>query len=112
LARNRILCVLHRIAVADDGDRKLPVTGIRLHLIVATHGEIDSDGPLSCGIKEIERLVSNAPIADGKIDATGKSTDARQNCYSPLHGFHPITFDSINGVETWRGRGEGRWAQD
>jgi hypothetical protein len=92
IGQERILGVLDRIAVADDGDRELPVTGIRLHRIVAAHGEINSDGPLSCGIKQIQRLVSNAPFADGKIDATGKNADARQNRHSPLHGFHPITF--------------------
>ncbi len=53
IGQERILGVPDGVAVADDGDRKLPVAGIRLHLVVTTHGKIHGDGPLSCGVEEI-----------------------------------------------------------
>ena len=92
LARNEYSVFLTVLPLLMIGDRKLPVTVLRLHLVVSAHGKVDSDGPLSCGVEQIQRLVPNAPFADGKIYGAGKGTDAQQNRDSALHRFHPDHF--------------------
>jgi hypothetical protein len=44
--------------------------------------------------------VSNGPFAGSEIASTDERAEAHQNENRPLHCFHPITFDSTDGVET------------
>ena len=46
VGQERILGVLYGIAVADDGDRKLPVAVIRLHLVIPADRKVHGDRPL------------------------------------------------------------------
>ena len=100
VGQERILGVLDRVAVADDGDRKLPVAVVCLHLVVAAHGKVHGDRPLPRLVEQIERLVPNAPLADAEIHDAGEGAHAAENRNSSLHRFRPDHFDSIDGVET------------
>jgi len=110
--QERIFGVLDGVAVADDRDRKLAVTVVRLHLVIPAHGKVDRDRPrprgsnrssVSCRMAHCWR--QNRP-ADESADA-GHYGKALFMVSVPRTSLE-VTVTSLDTVETRRVRGLSR----
>jgi hypothetical protein len=100
VGEERILRVLDRVAVADDGERKFPEPRIRLHLVVGPHSQIDRNGALPGRIEQIQLLVADAPFADGEIhsaDQGAPSSSFPPGCFLIWRGNAPAAGSVVAG---------------
>ena len=88
-----ILRGLHRIAIADDGEREFQEAEIGLRLVVAPYRKFDRDRPLARGVEQGQGLMADREPADEDIFAGAEDAEKGQDCKHPLHGSVSITFD-------------------